>query len=124
MRLALHSFSALLQRYQRGLRPVDALRTTRGVVREEQDRHAVRALGTNLRYTRRHDATAAVPVEEILLVAVPLEQWLTQARASIRDQPDRNEHVIPPGVEDLSHRQYRGSVGDVRTILATSVRRG
>ena len=114
----------LLQRYQSGLRAVDALRTTRGVVGEEQNRHAVRALGTNLRYTRRHDATAAVPVEEILLVAVTLEQGLPQSRASIRDQSDGNKHISSPGVEYLGHCQYRGSVRDVGSVLTTSTVRG
>ena len=73
----LFAIAELFQNYKRGLHVVNRLQ--RRIVRQEHNREAVGPLRANLRHPRRHDAAAAVPVEEILLVVVRLEQRLGQS---------------------------------------------
>jgi len=63
----------LFQLHERRLRTVNALCAATRVVGEQHDGHAVCSLGANLRHAARHDAVAAVPIEQVLIVVVSLE---------------------------------------------------
>ena len=54
------------------------------IVGQEHDRKTVRSFGTDRRCAVWHDAAACVPVEQILLIIVRLEQRLPETRAPIR----------------------------------------
>ena len=100
------------------MRTVNALCAATRVVGEQHDGHAVCSLGANLRHAARHDAVAAVPIEQVLIVVVSLEQGLGKSGASVRDEPDGYKYVVAFAVQDLRYREYGGATRYVGAVLA------